>query len=76
MFIAESLNDFGHALGSLCIWASNRCEFVDCFAVDGFNHFQKLGVCGVGWVFGRWGEEILVSDGGDEGDDLDIMGEF
>lgn len=71
--VAELLDDFGHALGCVGFWASDGSEGVDSFAVDCFDQLEELGVRGGRGVFGGWGEEVLVADGGDEGDDFDVM---
>lgn len=71
--VPEFLDHLGHALGGGGVGASDGCEFVDCFAGDGFEELEVFGVGGGGWVFGGWGVEVLVADGGDEADDLNTM---
>lgn len=71
--IAELLDDLGHACGGLGLGAADGGEAVYRRAVDGLEELQVLRVGRGGGVFGGWGEEVLVANGGDEGDDLDIV---
>lgn len=73
MVVAVLLNDLGHAFGSGFVRAAGGRERVHSLAVDCLNHLEELGVGGGGGVFGGRGEEVLVADGGDEGDDFDVM---
>lgn len=71
--IAELLDDFGHALSGGGFRASDGCEGVDGLAVNRLDQLKELRVRGGGGVFGGRGEEVLVANGGDEGDDFDVM---
>lgn len=71
--VAELLDDFGHALSRGGFRASDGREGVDGLAVDRLDQLKELRVRGGGGVFGGWGEEVLIADGGDEGDDFDVM---
>lgn len=74
--VAEFLDDFGHARGGLGVGTPDWCVLVHCLAVDRLQEFQILWVCGGCGVLGGWGEEVLVTDGGDEGYDLDVVRQF
>lgn len=71
--IAELLDHLGHAFGGPGLGAANGGEVVHRGAVDSLQELQVLGVGRGGGVFGGWGEEVLVADGGDKGDDLDLV---
>lgn len=74
--VAELLDNLGHACGGLGLWAADRGEAVYCRAVDSLEELQILRVGRGGRVFGGWGEEVLVANGRNEGDDLDIVREL
>lgn len=74
--VAELLDHLGHACGGLGLGAANGSEAVHRWAVDGLQELQVLGVGRGGGVFGGWGEEVLVADRGDKGDNLDVVGEL
>lgn len=71
--VAELFDDFGHARGGGGFRASDGGEGVDGLAVNCFNQVEEFWVRGGGGVFGCWGEEVLVADRGDEGDNFDVM---
>ena len=75
LVVAELLDDFGHAGCGVLVGAAGRHEGVDGFAADVLNEVQEFGVGGGGGVLRGGGEEVLVADGGDEGDDLNAVGE-
>ena len=73
--VAVFLDDLGHAGCGVGVWAAGGREGVHGVAIDCLDHLEELGVRGGGGVFGGWGEEVLVSDGGDEGDDFNAVRE-
>lgn len=75
LVVAELLDDFGHAGCGFLVGAAGRHEGVDGFAADVLNEVQEFGIGGRGGVLRGGREEVLVADGGDEGDDLNAVGE-
>ena len=53
--------------------ASDGREGVDGLAVNRLDQLKEFRVRGGGGVFGGRGEEVLVANGGDEGDNFDVM---
>ena len=44
------------------------------FASDCVEEGEEGWVCGCGWVFGGWREEVFAADAGGERDDFDAVG--
>ena len=71
--VAVLFDDAGHTLGGFAVGAANGDVGVDFVAGDGVEEGEEGWVCGRGGVRGgRW-EEVLASDGGHPGDDLDAV---
>lgn len=71
--VAELLDDLGHAGGGAGVGATSGDEGVHGVAIDCLDHLKELWVGGGGWVLGGRGEEVLVANGGDEGDDFNAV---
>ena len=65
-----------HALVGLGIGAADGQVAVDGLAGDGVDELEEFGVGARAGVFGRGREEVLGADRGDEGDNLDTVGEL
>lgn len=71
--VAELLDDLGHAGCGVGVGTTSGDEGVHGVAVDCLDHLKELGVGGGRGVLGSRGEEVLVANGGDEGDDFDAV---
>lgn len=71
--VAVFLDDLGHARGGFFAGAAGGRERVDGLAVDGFQEVEEFRVCGSSGVLGGRGDKVLVTDGGDERDNLNAV---
>jgi hypothetical protein len=73
--VAVLLDDLRHGGGGGGGRAAGREVGVDGGARDGGEEIEEVRVGGWGGVLGGGGEEVLGADGGDEGDDFDVVRE-
>lgn len=73
--VAELLDHLGHARGGIGVGAAGGRELVDGGTGDGLEEVEVFGVGGGSGVLGSRGEQVLVANGGDEGDNLNAVRE-